>query len=81
MDRVVSRVSRARLEHKRNHAERLDGSNGRLEQEGRMIVAIVWILAQMEAPWWVVACLITATAVKTAVGFLKFGIDYGERKK
>ena len=46
----------------------------------KMTVAVIWILAQMEAPWWVVTCLVLAAAVKTVVGFCRFMIEYGERK-
>ena len=41
-----------------------------------MTVAIVWILAQMEAPWWVITILIAATLLKISWGFLRFLADY-----
>lgn len=36
-----------------------------------MTVAIIWILAQMGAPWWVVTCVVLERAAAFALGVLK----------
>lgn len=45
-----------------------------------MTVAIIWILAKLGAPWWVVALVVLTRAASIALGYLKFISDYEVRE-
>lgn len=45
-----------------------------------MTVAIIWILAQMGAPWWVVTLVVLSRATSIVLGYLKFLADYEVRE-
>ena len=45
-----------------------------------MIVVLLWVLSQMNAPWWVIAVLITAYALKIIAGIMKFVEEWGDTR-
>ena len=45
-----------------------------------MIVVWLWVLYQMNAPWWVVAVLITAYALRILRKVLKFAAECGDNE-
>lgn len=43
-----------------------------------MIVVWLWVLSQMQAPWWVIAVLIVTYALKIIAGIIKFAAEWGD---
>lgn len=46
----------------------------------RVIVVWIWVLSQMQAPWWVIAVLITVYSLKILFGILKFVAEWGDTR-
>ena len=43
-----------------------------------MIVVWLWVLSQMNAPWWVIAVLIVTYSLRILRGILKFAEEWGD---
>ena len=42
-----------------------------------MTLAVVWILAQMDAPIWVIGPFVIIMAIRTVIGLCRFVNEYG----
>lgn len=45
-----------------------------------MIVVWLWVLSQMNAPWWVVAVLIVTYSLRTYCGIINFVAKWGDNE-
>ena len=43
-----------------------------------MIIVWLWVLSQMNAPWWVIAVLIVTYSLKIILGIIKFVAEWGD---